>query len=596
MDVVFIYSPDLNFEVANLSEELELLGLAFHPSPLPDEWKINALIDDFEKGAMPGSPTAVVFLLSANAIQKVISNNINVDEHANVVVFSKGLADKEFKYSESFIKGLINLKRQNINSCAVDIVRELADPKRNINFIANQANIWQSPLYIFKRIAGFNNVVEALIDVTWSARPTKPDDLPNSLMEFFRKVFIHIGTQPLRILDFGAGKLRYTLFLLENGHTVKSVDFKSLYATPEEKKHITKAEAYGTRFEQVEYPVSFSRLTTTFDMVLLINVLNVMPEPLERHFVLYECNRKLRDGGYILWFCQYGDQDQKDRVKDNPITDGGYTLNNRGRSTFYKDYNKGEIDRLMTLHGFTREEVKHPVSGNHALLYKKIKSPLVDMGKIIANERKYILGRKAIAGKTDSNVAIADIINGESFVKFGDLIKFQLGYLQPGKADAYKFEDLAMQALEYIFQKDFASFECQYAMDEDRQRVDIKANWSSNSGVKQKIIVEHGIESGWIPIECKNYTSDPTNKEYAQLVDRCNAKYRRFGMLVCRKISNKTSVIEQCHRRFTEHNYLIIALDSDDLIYLLSLADGQEFSAITDAIGRKLSDVTDRRI
>ncbi len=597
MDATFIYSNDLPFNISDLAEELELLGLTFNSIKMPDESSIKSTIDDFKNNKLPDNPDSISFILSGNSLQKILSSNITFTTHDKVLFFAKNLSDNEHTHFSGLIKGIVNLKRQSLSHTAVDIVRELSEPQRGICFLHDKANIWKSPLYIFRRIQGYDNIIETLIDVTWSARPTKPYDLPDSLTEFFRKAITHIGKSQLRILDFGAGKLRYTLFLLKKGHTVKAVDFKSLYTTPEEKKFISEAEGYGAQFEQVEYPVSFSQLTQTFDLVLLINVLNVMPEPLERHFVLYECNRKLRDGGYVLWFCQYGDQDQKNRVKDNPITDGGYTLNNRGRSTFYKDYNsKSEIDRLMALHGFEREEVKHAVSGNHALLYKKTKPPLVDMGSIITNERQYILGRKVTTGKNDSNIAIADIIDGEKFVRFGDLLKFQFSYLNSGNKDAYKFEDLAVEAIKYIFQKDFSGLDFQYNIDEKRQRVDIKGNWASNSELKQKIVVDMNIESSWVPIECKNYTPDPGNPEFAQLVDRCNAKFRRFGLLICRKIRNKATVLAHCHRRLTEHNYLLIVLDADDLAPLLSLADDEQFTQIADVMVQKIADVTDRRM
>src|SRR5205085_8459977 len=132
------------------------------------------------------------------------------------------------------------------------------------------------------------------------------------------------------------------------GHHVTAVDYRDLFdkPSPEVKKNLEKARTYGNRFGQLVYPSDFVAFNGQFDLVLLINVLNIMPEPLERLFVIEYCGKKLQENGHLLWFCQHGDRDQIAAASD-AVTDGGCTQG-KGRKTFYKDYNdKEQIIRLM---------------------------------------------------------------------------------------------------------------------------------------------------------------------------------------------------------------------------------------------------------
>jgi len=158
-------------------------------------------------------------------------------------------------------------------------VRAMATPPRNSRLKQNASvmNIWRTPLYIFRKKDGFKDR-EILVDVTWSSKPTRPEMAP-SLATALRKSFDHLGKQPLKILDFGAGNLRHSVPLLELGHHVTAVDYQDLFDKPSDlvKKNLAKARTYDKRFGQLVYPSDFVAFNGQFDLVLLINVLNIMP-------------------------------------------------------------------------------------------------------------------------------------------------------------------------------------------------------------------------------------------------------------------------------------------------------------------------------
>ena len=172
------------------------------------------------------------------------------------------------------------------------------------------------------------------------------------------------------MLDFGAGKLRNSLYLLEREVTVCGVEFEKLALSDGAAKRYQKAKRHE-RFWSLTYPHEFHRDTSKFDLVLLINVLNIMPREFERSLVLQECFGKLNPNGHVLWYTQYGDAYYEDQCRDeNRLGDGWYLGTTRRFKTFYREFSAGEIDSLMFANGF--EFVRsYAVPHNRVRLYRK---------------------------------------------------------------------------------------------------------------------------------------------------------------------------------------------------------------------------------
>lgn len=488
---------------------------------------------------------------------------------------------------------------RSVASFADQTVKEMVTAPRNSRLQQNASvmNIWRAPLYIFRKKDRLKDR-EVLVDVTWSSKPTRPEMAP-ALETALRKSFDHLGEQSLKILDFGAGNLRHSIPLLELGHLVTAVDYQNLFDKPSDlvQKNLAKARTFGKRFGQLVYPSDFVAFGGRYDLVLLINVLNIMPEPLERLFVIEHCGNKLKNNGHLLWFCQHGDRDQIAAASD-VVTDGGCTTG-KGRKTFYKDYNdKEHIIRLMKVMGFEHETLVNIEAGkNHALLFKKIRPAILQTLPVIEKTRK-VLERKVFVGETQSEVAVANVLDAESYVGFGAALGATLSELDPGKANAYAFEDIITVIIEYVFRNHFtsSSIRNQFEIHEKLKRIDITAAWRSNSSLKTVVIADNNLKSSFVPIECKNYSNPIGNEEFAQMVDRCDKRHRHFGIITCRKTGDREKIIKQCKHRYDAHEYLIIVLDDLDLQELLLYADESKDEKIVEYISQKITQVRDLAI
>ena len=90
--------------------------------------------------------------------------------------------------------------------------------------------MWESPIYKFeKEVSEKGKILKKPfeINVTYSV-PRSLFDPGNALKGVFEKITKDKDPEKIQILDFGAGKFRNTLWLLQKGFTVHSVEFKEL--------------------------------------------------------------------------------------------------------------------------------------------------------------------------------------------------------------------------------------------------------------------------------------------------------------------------------------------------------------------------------
>lgn len=143
------------------------------------------------------------------------------------------------------------------------------------------------------------------------------------------------------ILDFGAGKLRNTLYLLDKGYNVCAVEFEKIEESSKQSREMyEKAREFGSQFNKLLFPHEFFNFDRKFDLIILMNVCNIMPVPAERLLVIQYCRVKLKDNGHILWYTQHRDPDYvKKCVPKVSIGDGYYMHPDSRYQTFYRDFN-----------------------------------------------------------------------------------------------------------------------------------------------------------------------------------------------------------------------------------------------------------------
>src|SRR5258708_24881255 len=187
-------------------------------------------------------------------------------------------------------------------------------------------NDWSDSLYRYvlpKR--------KGVIDVTGSIPvfENEVDGLSDVAAEFKRRDYHNI-------CDFGAGKLRNSLYLLRKGFKVWSVEFAKAFDTEAGKKRFEKAQRFKGFFF-LKYPEDFLAFRQNFDAVILVNVAHIVPLEGERKKILRECAQRLKKGGLLLWMSQYGEPHYEANVTPRFSIEDGWCYNlHRERQTFYK--------------------------------------------------------------------------------------------------------------------------------------------------------------------------------------------------------------------------------------------------------------------
>lgn len=176
-----------------------------------------------------------------------------------------------------------------------------------------------------------------------------------------------------RVLDFGAGKLRNTLYLLSlnAGFQVWAVEFKDCFNTQAGELRLADARKY-TKFFLKKWPDEFLESQFEVDAVFLINVPNVVPDEADRARIVSECTKRLRSGGWFLWMSQYGEPYYKPGVTRRlQAPDGGWFYNLQKKyQTYYREFSIPEIKGLFGSSQY--REVRRINAAHHrAFLYEK---------------------------------------------------------------------------------------------------------------------------------------------------------------------------------------------------------------------------------
>jgi hypothetical protein len=456
--------------------------------------------------------------------------------------------------------------------------------------------MWTSPIYKFNRAAGFdragNRVYEQIvIDVTGSAPSFSTPG--TTLQAALDLVVTETGIRKnAAILDFGAGKLRNALYLLGSGYRVWAVEFEDLFKTNHAKSQWNQAKRYRERFSTLIYPHQFQRSDQTFDLILLINVLNVMPVPAERLLVLQYCQKKLRPGGYIFWYTQRGDADYAARlVPSRRLGDGHYIGAKTRYKTFYREYTVGEIDALFSHTGFEFVRAIPATSRNQARLFRrdgsaplapvltpsKIKAacvvddtiPLPEPVKAHRGKRRKPFKPPRIKSRLEKTAGQPD----PDKLKIPKLSVDRLPMIPLGRGrSARAYQDLVKVMLEELFSPhELRDFQIEVDVFGRIKRLDILATNKSQKGFFYSLNIHHGIRCPTVVIECKNYQYELGNPEFDQLGSRLGKKLGKVGILAYRSCRNAEAVIERCRIFWDNEEKIIIPLSDKDFTTLLKL-------------------------
>jgi SAM-dependent methyltransferase len=461
--------------------------------------------------------------------------------------------------------------------------------------------MFESPIYPFNQPLrtdpdGTKVYREIVIDVTRSAPSF--DSPGKTLGKTLRKVLSDVELAKVgEILDFGAGKLRNTLYLLERGHRVCAVEYERLFQESDQAIEAERrARRYRSRFSELVYPHQFDRSRRKFSLVLLINVLNIMPVPAERLVVLQACYSKLRKNGYLFWYTQRGDADYAARLTPAYRLGDGYYVGRRSKlKTFYREFTVAEIDDQLASSGF---EFVHAISAtprNQARLYRKRSTaPLIKVLNATAIRNAAVVD-EAIPQPVAVKPRIVSARGGKrkgnpdpEALKLPSLYKKSLLAISVGSSSARRYQEHVKIMLELLFRGELTNLELETDVFGGIKRLDILATNKGRSGFFHSLKADHQLLCPTIVIECKNYRHEVANPEFDQLGSRLGRKLGRVGVLAFRNSRKWEAVIRRCQSFFDNDEKLIIPLDDDDFVELLRLKSESDERGIEGFLDRRV--------
>jgi hypothetical protein len=168
----------------------------------------------------------------------------------------------------------------------------------------------------------------------------------------------------------------------------------------------------------------------------------------------------------------------------------------------------------------------------------------------------------------------------------------ELRAIPSGPADASKYHNFMIGALTEIFHPQLTRPVKEQQADEGRKRIDIFFHNSASKGFFSRLVNSHKYHAPYISIECKNYSSDPHNPEFDQLLGRLNRKRGFVGILACRTIADKGLVLKRCRDVVNnDRERLILVLDDNDICTMLDFLAANERKKIDEYLEDKLKEV-----
>ena len=147
----------------------------------------------------------------------------------------------------------------------------------------------------------------------------------------------------------------------------------------------------------------------------------------------------------------------------------------------------------------------------------------------------------------------------------------ELASIKPGKEAANRFHALALEILTISLAPDLHSPASEEKLHEGRGRIDIVFMNAAERGYFADLPFRHNLVCPVVFFECKNYSSDVTGPDFAQLMSRFSDRRSKVGFIVCRTIEDREAVEKRCRDRFHDNHEHIVVLGDSDLIEILKM-------------------------
>jgi len=165
----------------------------------------------------------------------------------------------------------------------------------------------------------------------------------------------------------------------------------------------------------------------------------------------------------------------------------------------------------------------------------------------------------------------AVVIEEQDEAVIAEALATALAAIPPGNAAASEYHSLMIGALEFLLFPDLLSPKKENEIHQGRKRIDILMENGARSGIFHRLHDVRKLPCSFVPIECKNYTTDIANPELDQLAGRFSVNRGKFGFLCCRTFEDRAIFVERCRDTLRDDRGLIVPLDDQAIVKLLDL-------------------------
>jgi len=215
-----------------------------------------------------------------------------------------------------------------------------------------------------------------------------------------------------------------------------------------------------------------------------------------------------------------------------------HTLKSGKRVVYKKDVQRKYPCTKDFLYRFSRE---------HPGILKKYRAELADLekkglGAIVQNEDEQLIAEVLVAA---------------------------LRAIPPGNADAAHYHRLMIGVLEFVLFPSLLNPKKEKEIHDGRKRIDILMENGAHAGIFHRLHDVRKLPCAFVPIECKNYTTEVANPELDQLSGRFSVNRGQFGILCCRNFEDRGLFIKRCRDTLKDGRGLIVPLDDERVMHLL---------------------------
>ncbi|WP_131806151.1 hypothetical protein [Mycobacterium alsense] len=150
--------------------------------------------------------------------------------------------------------------------------------------------------------------------------------------------------------------------------------------------------------------------------------------------------------------------------------------------------------------------------------------------------------------------------------------------IAPGRPGATSYHRAVASLLSAVFDGVLGNQQVEFPVHNGRKRLDIKYDNVANAGFFRWLSLHRN--SAIVPVECKNYSTDPGNPEVDQLAMRLSPDRGQIGMMVCREVEDRELLMQRQRDVVRDAHGYILVLDDSDLLTLAQFAEDNRYKEI----------------